>query len=266
MLYLYDKIIKGGGEVAARDRLSLIKQLLINEKKVSVSNLSEQFSVTEETIRRDLDKLESEGILTRTYGGAVLNSEETVSNIPFYKRAEHNVEAKQAIALKVREVLGPIHTISADASSTVMESLKLLKDRDDMTIVTNSTEALRELMVSEVNVLSTGGVFNKRTLSMQGDLTERAIETYNVEMAVISCKGIDKKVGATDTNEGEARIKKHMISQASEVMLLIDSEKFCKKGFVHLANIDQIHHVVTDKKPSDDWISFFEENDIQLHY
>ncbi|MGG5372367.1 DeoR/GlpR family DNA-binding transcription regulator [Enterococcus sp. AZ196] len=252
--------------MASKDRISLIKQLLINEKKVSVASLSEQFSVTEETIRRDLDKLEAEGILTRTYGGAVLNSEETVSNIPFYKRAEHNVEAKQAIAFKVREVLESVHTIAADASSTVMETLKLLKDREDMTIVTNSSEALRELMVSEVNVLSTGGILNKRTLSMQGDLTERAIENYNVEMAVISCKGIDKQVGATDTNEVEARIKKIMIAQASEVMLLIDSEKFCKKGFVHLSNIDQINHVVTDKKPSDDWIDFFTKNNIQLHY
>lgn len=252
--------------MAAKDRLSLIKQLLINEKKVSVSSLSEKFSVTEETIRRDLDKLESEGILTRTYGGAVLNSEETVSNIPFYKRAEHNIEAKQRIAIKVREVLDSVHTISADASSTVIEALKLLKDRDDMTIVTNSTEALRELIVSDVNVLSTGGIFNKRTLSMQGDLTERAIENYNVEMAVISCKGIDKSAGATDTNEIEARIKKLMIAQATEVMLLIDSEKFCKKGFVHLSDISQINHVVTDQKPSDDWIEFFADNKIELHY
>ncbi len=259
-------VLNGGGNLAAKDRLALIKQLLINEKKVSVSNLSDQFSVTEETIRRDLDKLETEGILTRTYGGAVLNSEDTVSNIPFYKRAEHNIDAKQAIALKAIKVLKNVHTISADSSSTVMETLKLLKEREDITIVTNSSEALRELMISEVNVLSTGGIFNKRTLSMQGDLTERAIENYNVEMALISCKGIDKHIGATDTNEVEARIKKCMIKQATEVVLLIDSGKFCKKGFVHLSDIDQINHVVTDKKPSDDWIEFFAKRNIQVYY
>lgn len=252
--------------MAGKDRVLLIKQLLLNEKKVSVPDLSKKFSVTEETIRRDLDKLEDEGFLTRTYGGAVLNSEEVVSNVPFYKRAEHNLEQKQSIAITAQKIFKTAHTIFADASSTVMETLKLLKRREDLTIVTNSSEALKELLVSDVNVLSTGGNLNKRTLSLQGDLTEHAISVYNVDVAVISCKGIDFATGVTDTNEVECRIKRKMIEQASEVILLIDHSKFNKKAFVHLSDIKNITHVITDSKPSQEWLDYFKENHIRVHF
>lgn len=252
--------------MAARDRINLIKQLLLNEKRVSVSDLSQKFSVTEETIRRDLDKLESQGVLNRTYGGAVLNIEETVSNIPFYKRAESSLEEKQDIAIKANRLLRTVNTMFADSSTTVMETLKLLKKRDDLTIVTNSSEALKELIVADVNVISTGGQLNKRSLSLQGELTEKAIENYNVDMAVISCKGLDILTGATDTNEGEASLKKCMIKQANEVMLLIDHTKFSKKAFVHLLELNDIDHVVTDIEPSSEWLEYLNSNNIQIHY
>ena len=73
--------------MSAKDRINTIKQMVSNEKKVTVSNLSEVFRVTEETIRRDLEKLEIEGILTRTYGGAILNENSQMEGVPFYKRA-----------------------------------------------------------------------------------------------------------------------------------------------------------------------------------
>ncbi len=248
------------------NRLATIRQLLLNDKKVLVSDLSQKFSVTEETIRRDLEKLEAENFATRTYGGAVFNGEEIVSNIPFYKRAEKNFEQKQNIAIKTVQLLKNRSTISADSSSTVMETLKLLKDRNDLTIVTNSTEALRELMLSSVNILSTGGMFNKQSLSLQGTLAEQSICNYNVDTAVISCKGLDIATGITDSNEDEAKLKMRMISQATEVILLADSSKFNKKAFVHLTNLSNITTIITDKEPSKEWITYLKTNQIQLIY
>lgn len=249
-----------------KNRIVTIKQLLLNDKKVTVSDLSEKFSVTEETIRRDLEKLELEGFATRTYGGAVFNGEEIVANIPFYKRAERNFEAKQKIAIKAVELLKNKSAISADSSSTVMETLKLLKDRSDLTIVSNSVEALRELMLSSVNIMSTGGMFNKQSLSLQGILAEQSIANYNVDTTIISCKGLDIDKGITDSNEDEAKLKKKMILYSAEVILLVDSSKFSKKAFVHLTNLENITTVVTNEAPSDEWISFFKHSKIQLIY
>lgn len=83
--------------MAAKDRIQAIKQMVANDKKVTVSNLSGIFQVTEETIRRDLEKLEDEGFLTRTYGGAVLNTAMLTENIHFYKRASSFYEEKQLL-------------------------------------------------------------------------------------------------------------------------------------------------------------------------
>ena len=161
--------------MAAKDRIQAIKQMVANDKKVVVSHLSSIFQVTEETIRRDLEKLEDEGFLTRTYGGAVLNTTALSDNIHFYKRAKSFFEEKQTIARNALPFIKNKTTMAADSSSTAMELLKLLKERNDLTLLTNSAEAFHELAQSEINVVSTGGELNKNTLSLQGRITKEII-------------------------------------------------------------------------------------------
>ena len=252
--------------MAAKDRLELIKQLVLNEKKVVVANLSAQFEVTEETIRRDLEKLENEGFLTRTYGGAVLNLESGLEGIHFYKRTVTNHEAKQAIAIKAVELLKDKATVAADSSSTVMEVLKLIKGNNKLTLLTNSAEALRELSQSDMTVVSTGGILNKSALSLQGVITKSIIRNYIFDVVLLSCKGLDGERGALDSNEAEAELKCEMLKQANEVVLLVDHSKFDKTAFLKLADFEQIDYIVTDKKPSDSWIERLKEKNVKLIY
>lgn len=252
--------------MSGKGRLGIIRQMIINEKRLQVSDLSKKFSVTEETIRRDFEKLEAEGVLNRTYGGAVLNTKNALSGVHFIKRAEHNVEEKKEIAIKALKLLENKSTLYADSSTTVMQTLKLLKDRSDLTVVTNSSEAFHELLLSDLTMISTGGIFNKKSLSFQGDLTEKATQNYNVDVALVSCKALNKDKAACDSNEAEARIKKIMIEQAEEVILLIDGSKFGSIAFVHLADFENINYIVTDKKPSDEWIDILESSGVKLIY
>ncbi|WP_437890097.1 DeoR/GlpR family DNA-binding transcription regulator [Phytobacter sp. V91] len=252
--------------MAAKDRLQTIKQMVTNEKKVTVTHLSILFQVTEETIRRDLEKLEAEGIITRTYGGAVLNSASLADSVHFYKRAKSFFEEKQAIALNALPFINNKTTLAADSSTTAMELLKLLKERKDLTLLTNSTEAFRELAQSEINIVSTGGEFNKNTLSFQGRITKEIIGKYHVDIMVMSCKGLDIDSGALDSNEAEADIKKVMIRQATEVALLVDHSKFDRKAFVQLVDFSHINYIITDKKPGAQWVDFCKQNNIQLVY
>lgn len=250
--------------MSAKDRIQTIKQMVANDKKVTVSNLSTIFQVTEETIRRDLEKLEGEGFVTRTYGGAVLNAGNMSESVHFYKRAKSFLEEKQKIAFKILPYIKNKTTMAADSSTTVMELLKLLKDRGDLTLLTNSTEAFHELVQSDINVVSTGGAFNKNTLSLQGSITKGVTGKYHVDIMVMSCKGLDIESGALDSNEGEAEIKKVMISQAAEVALLVDHSKFDRKAFVRLVELERVNYIVTDRKPENKWITFCEENGIKL--
>lgn len=252
--------------MAAAERLDIIKQLVSNDKKVYVSKLSAKFNVTEETIRRDLEKLEAEGILTRTYGGAVLNKDNSFGAVHFYKRASIHLEEKQMVAIKAVELLRNKATILADSSSTVMETLKLIKNWNNVTLLTNSTEALSELNQSELRVISTGGVLNKNSLSLQGVVAQKTIENYNVDILLMSCAGLDMQKGALDSNESEAELKKLMVHQATEVALLLDHTKFGKTAFVQLVDLSHIHYIVTDQRPNEEWMQFFEEHQIQVIY
>lgn len=98
--------------------------------------------------------------------------------------------------------------MAADSSSTAMELLKLLKERNDLTLLTNSAEAFHELAQSEINVVSTGGELNKNTLSLQGRITKEIISRYHVDIMVMSCKGLDMKNGALDSTKQKRKSRK----------------------------------------------------------
>ena len=247
-------------------RQQAIVDLLITHSILTTETLSKQLNVSRETIRRDLEKLEDEGFLTRTYGGAVLNTTALSDNIHFYKRAKSFFEEKQTIARNALPFIKNKTTMAADSSSTAMELLKLLKERNDLTLLTNSAEAFHELAQSEINVVSTGGELNKNTLSLQGRITKEIISRYHVDIMVMSCKGLDMKNGALDSNEAEAEIKKTMIRQATEVALLVDHSKFDRKAFVQLVDFSHINYLITNKAPGAEWIAFCKENNIQLVY
>jgi len=248
------------------ERLEIIKQTVLSEKKLYVSKLSEKFDVTEETIRRDLEKLEQQGLVTRSYGGAILNTQITNEDIPFYKRSKTNMEEKIYIASKAIEFIKEDSTIMADCSSTVIEVLKLIRDRSDVTVITNSVEVLSELNQSELNIISTGGSIKQRSLSLQGPITQNTIRKYSVDLAFVSCKGMDIKKGILDSNEEESEIKRTMINQASKVVLLIDHNKYDKTSFVKLFDYEDIDYIITDKAPREEWLKLLHSYNIEIIY
>ena len=252
--------------MSSKERLMVIRQSIQNMKKVSVAELSKQCAVTQETIRRDLDKLELEGVVTRIHGGAIWNADVQKENVHFYKRLTKHLKEKQNIARKTAALLEGKNTIIADSSTTVVEALKLIPDNRDVTIVTNSTEVFREFQQSSFNIISTGGEFNKKSLSLQGQLAKTNITKYNVSIALISCKSLNIEKGVLDSNESEAEIKKLMLEQAEEVALLADHSKFDQTAFVCLTDLESVNYIITDRRPGDTWIRYCEENGIRLIY
>ena len=148
----------------------------------------------------------------------------------------------------------------------VMEALKLLPQSPDITVVTNSTEVFREFQQSPLNIISTGGEYNKKSLSLQGQLAKTNILKYNVSLALISCKGLSIEKGVLDSNESEAEVKKAMLSQAEEVALLVDFSKFDQSAFVNLIDLQKVNYIITDRSPSEKWIEYCSEQGIELIY
>lgn len=252
--------------MAQKERLSLIRQAVQRDKKVIVSELSKEYGVTEETIRRDLEKLEQEGLVNRTYGGAVLNVEKISEHIDYLRRSQTNKAEKVKIGSMAAKIIPPHVAVGADASSTVMEAVNMLRDRSDVTVLTNSVKIIRELDQSALNLISTGGIVNKNTFSMQGNIVRRILSDYYVDIVLISCTAIDIRGGVFDSNEEEAELKRLLVDRGQKIILLADHTKFSKVAFVRVLDYSQIDTVITDRKPGKEWIVKFQEKGVKLIY
>lgn len=234
--------------------------------KVIVAELAKDFGVTEETIRRDLEKLDKEGIASKTYGGAV-SKHSSATDLPYNVREGVNVKQKQHIADKIAEMIGDGERLMVDSSSTALYVIKRLKDKKNLTIITNSVKILLELADKpDWTVLSTGGILKKGALSLNGSSAEKMINSYHVDVTICSCKGIDTSVGFTDSNEHDSLIKQAMYHSSERRILALDSEKFDKKSFVKVCDFEDVDMIVTNCEPSEKWINFCADRNIELVY
>ena len=252
--------------MAQKERLDQIRQIMKTERKVSVSELSVQLTVTPETIRRDLEKLEQENFLTRTHGGAVITQADLSEKISFLKRENTNTEAKRIIAGLAADLIPFGASIGCDASSTSMELLEQLKDREDLLVLTNSVKAICDMSESRYGLLSTGGYINRQSYSLQGGAAKNMVQEYHLEMVFMSCKGISGDGGIFDSHEVEIEMKKSLLEQGNKIYLLADHTKFGCVGFSKLAEIKEIDAVITDQKPSQEWLDLFADRQVEVIY
>ncbi len=250
----------------AIERRNAILEKLQAERRVVVSELSVLFDVSEETIRRDLEKLEAEGLVIKSYGGAVLNENSNL-DLPFNVRKNRNVLGKQKIAELVGNIVRDGDNIFLDSSSTAVAIAKVIKQKTDITIITNSLEIAIELWETPgCRVISTGGLLVGNAFGFVGNMTDRAIKSYYVDKAIISSKGFDLNAGFTDSDERHANNKKSMLDSAKEKILAVDSSKFGEISFAKIGDLHNITAIVTDKEPEKEWLLKFEEYGVQCIY
>ena len=236
------------------------------ERRVVVSELSQLYDVSEETIRRDLEKLVNEGVAIKSYGGAVINENANLE-VPFNIRKNYNVIGKQKIAEQIAAMVKDGESLMLDASSTAVYIAKALKEKKNLTVITNSIEIIVELMdMPEWKVLSTGGLSREGSFALVGPQTDKMLKSYHVDKAVISCKGFDLESGITDSDELHANNKITMLGAAGKKILAVDKSKFDKTAFTAIGALDDITTVVTDEEPDRRWLQAFEEAGIECVY
>ena len=250
----------------AIERRNAILSTLYLDGKVIVSALSQEFDVTEETIRRDLDKLDKEGLVKKSYGGAVL-VQNFSTDLPHSVRKKANVEAKQKIAEKISTLFQDGDCIMLDASSTALLLLNYIRNLKNITLITNSVEALIELSdKDDWNVFSTGGKLKKGSLSLVGPSAEKTIRSFHVDYAVCSSKGLDITRGITDSNEKDSEMKQAIFESAETKILCVDSSKFDKISLIKVGNVNEVDIIATDTEPSANWQEYLKRKNVELIY
>lgn len=250
----------------AAERRNLILEKLQEEKRVVVSELSQEYGVSEETIRRDLEKLEKDGLATKSYGGATLN-ENTSIDMPFNVRKKKNVAGKQRIADLVAGLVGDGEHIILDASTTAVFIAKALRQKERLTVITNSLEIMIELSdMPGWNIISTGGSLKEGYLALFGPRAAAGFSAFHVEKAIFSCKGFDPEQGITEADEQFSQSKQVMMKSADTKILAVDSSKFGQVAFSRVCSLNEIEIVATDRKPEARWLDLFEKYGIECVY
>jgi DeoR/GlpR family transcriptional regulator of sugar metabolism len=255
----------------SEERKAEIKNLITQKGSIEVNMLAERFRTSRETIRRDLSDLERQGALKRTHGGAVLECSPPflLPESPVGEREMQQRDEKKLICRKAAGFIQSGDTLFIDNSSTMIYLPRYLSADIHITIITNSVGLLYE--ISKVNnynwlLISLGGIFKPRNLSVYGSDTLKNVEPYYPTKTFVSCTGISPVNKIADSSPHEVELKRMMTSRAQEVFLLADHTKFEKTGQVFFCDFSSINYIITDSKFSliEPVPEFINQNSINL--
>lgn len=250
----------------AEERLNKIINILNKEGKVIVKDLSTQFDVTTDCIRKDLKKLEKQGILKRTYGGGIL-ARKVANKEKVEERINSNLELKNKIAQKAFNLIEDKEAIFLDISTSNILLAKLIAQSDkELTIISNMTDIINALSSnSKLKIICPGGVYNTELDGFVGSMTIDNILKYKFNKAFIGSCGInifDKSITTFDTDDGDT--KKAMIEAAKEVFVITENKKFELDGLYKFSTLDDITGIITEEKPTSNICEVLKETDTKI--
>jgi DeoR family transcriptional regulator of aga operon len=247
----------------AYERQLHVIQYIQQHLSVSVKELSNQFKVSSMTIRRDLDSLENRGLVVRVHGGVIMPKVPT--SLREEVRATMNMVQKANIAEVAARMVKDGQTIFIDAGTTTVELVNHLKDRRELTVVTNSVKVLYLLAGSPaINLIGLGGAVYGGAWSFIGPLTDRAIRHFHSDLAFLGITSISLEHGLTEVNYFEGDIKSLIIKQSQRVILLADSSKFEKVSPHGVAPLTDIDVIITDDLLPEELTAAYRNTGVEL--
>ncbi|QAV33194.1 transcriptional regulator, DeoR family [Fervidobacterium changbaicum] len=230
----------------AEERKSKIARIIKEGKSVRVNELAKLFGVSESTIRRDLNELESLGIIKRTHGGAI-NSFAATFELSFAEKQDRFAKEKEYIGKLAARYIEDGDTIILDSGTTTQYIARSITAKN-VTVITNSVTIAYELSNREdIEVIMTGGVIRSKTKALIGDIAQNTLKQFRCNKAFIAANGISLEFGVTTPTYLEAAVKRTMIENAKKVFLVADSSKFGQVSFALICPIERLDYIVTDK-------------------
>ncbi len=234
-------------------RRSAIADLLRDSGAVTVTEVETRFGVSPMTARRDLQELERQGIARRTHGGAVLPSISAQED-SFAQRVEVATEEKAALAEAAVAMLAPRETVFLDSSSTAyFVARRIVELGLGVTVITNSLPVMDVVAGGEtpnVNLIGIGGTLRPLTRSFVGPYAVRTVQGHFADRMFLSVKGVTRDGMLTDADELEAEVKRSMIEQAGEAVLLVDDSKLGARGQNAITKVTDVSTVLASSAPA----------------
>ncbi len=234
----------------AHERHAAILQLLQEQQSVKTTELMRRFDVSFETIRRDMEALEKEGLLIRVHGGATVPTTDYKEELPFTVRERKRVEEKRELSETASKLVSEGQALFLDVSTTNTEFAKVLKQRfERMTLITNSFPIASLLMDKPgFTIIFIGGVVRNEEWCVVGGFAESFVEQFHADAFFMSASGISLADGVTDYGIGEIQLKKRMMSRSKKVYVLADSSKFDAVSLTGVCALGDVDGIVTDSR------------------
>lgn len=246
-------------------RRNMISEILVREKSINILELAEQFDVTSQTIRRDLEILEKQGVLTRTHGGAYIK-EGIVSNVNIALRKNMLQDGKITIAKQCIDLIKNGDSIFLDNSSTALAVAKELPNISIKVITNSLLVSSHVAKLKNIDLITIGGSLNKVNMCYVGKAAADMLSGYFMDKAFVSSSTLNMRHGITDSNEDVAAIRSIAINHAIKNYLIVDHTKFDKTSLVSVGNFNQFKGIITDKQPSDEWKEFLSHKNIRIYW
>ena len=246
------------------ERQKQILSLLTKQRSLSVAEIVEQFSVSEATARRDLETLASEGKLQRVHGGAIA-VEKAPPELPILERASEETDEKVRIGRATAGLIADKETVFLGSGTTVLEVAKNLRDRKNLTVITNSLPVLNTLAgIKEITVISLGGMLRDSELSFIGHITEQALAEVRVDKVVMGTRGISLEHGLTNDYLQETLTDRAILKIGREVIIVADHTKVNRVSTVLLAPLEVMNIFVTDSLTEKKFIQSLKKQNINV--
>lgn len=249
--------------VSTVERRRIILDLLQQNKQVNVSDLNEQFGVSEVTLRKDLRYLENKNLLIRSRGGAMLPVK-VGDDLSVKKRMVLNLVQKKSIAAAASILIKEGDTIILDSGTTLMQLATHFEKIKKLTVISNALDIVHELAnFKNLKIIVPGGIFNKKSFSLVGVTAVENFQMFRADKYFVSADGINNE-GIFTSNLEEGQIAKLIMSHAKENIVLVDSSKFDRNGIINFAPLSKIHTLVTDKNIPESYLNHLTELGIKV--
>lgn len=246
------------------DRHNLIIQTLINKESISVSELSQLLQVSTVTIRKDLSELESLKKLYRSHGNAIL-IDPYINNRTISEKAKLSSQEKIAIGKYASTLITKDDSIIIASGTTVLSFANQIEPINRLTVISASLKVSETLGIDDrIDVVQLGGSVRTSSLSVVGRTAEDLLENMACSKLFLGVDGYDPSFGITTTDIREADLNRTMMRAAQKTIVLADSSKFGKRGFVKIADFDMVDILITDSRIKDKEASSLESLGIDL--
>ena len=246
------------------ERRKTILELIETQSSISVVELSKVLSVSDMTVRRDLRVLSNSGLLERVHGGALSRRGRSYEP-PYFIREKESSRHKQLIGQRAASMIQQGESVTLDVGTTTLEMARNMAGIANLSVLTASLRIANELVdLPNIRLILTGGLVRQQELSLVGYIAERTYQEFRVDKAFVGVGGIHMEVGLTEYNLEDAQVKKSLIANADQVIVLADSRKLGETCFAFIAPLSTVDILVTDADASKEALDPFREKGVEV--